>query len=198
LNFKKFNKKINIIKRNSTKQLKLYTTTYKGNAIVIIYPSTWKRIVFRFSVKNIISSLKTESKFDHLEEKDFTPLQNLVTVNRLYFKNTGSNFFITVTNNLGEVYLTYSIGMFKSVSSRKEKLSYALCQRLGQIASIKLSKVSRSTYIAILPMLLRKNSGPLHSILYGITVLRDFICIKIYVRASVIRNGVRARKLRRK
>ena len=148
---------------------------------------------FRFPLKKVISSLKGDSDFNYA--KDLTSLKY---TNRVYYKNTGSNLFITVTNGLGEVILTYSSGMFKLVSTKREKRSYLLSKKLGQIASIKMSKIKKSHYIAILPLSSKRHISTMKTMIYGFGLMKKTRIIKYHMRLIIVRNGVRARKMKRK
>merc|ERR1712054_529042 len=65
----------------------------------------------RLDMNLVINLLKIPSKFQYISEKFFNYC-------RVYFKFTGSNIFLTITNNKGDVKFSYSSGIFKGVRIR--------------------------------------------------------------------------------
>jgi len=153
-----------------------------------------KRIYFakkKLDITPVINLLKVPSKFQYISEKFFNYC-------RVYFKFTGSNIFLTITDNRGDVKFSYSSGIFKGVKIRKERVTVFVSRQLGQLACVRLYK-SNARSISLIPLINhRRTRVLLKFLLKGFRFIRLVKIKHIFMKVKVMRNGIRLKKVPRK
>jgi hypothetical protein len=144
-----------------------------------------------FDPDSIINLLKVKSKFQYIYKKG---LQYC----KLVFKYTGSNFFGTITDSLGNVCFSYSSGFFDGLRTRKEKTTIFVVKQLGELLALRLSTCNAGQ-ITFVPLINhRKIRTFLRFLFSGLKVINTLYFIGILPRRKIMRNGVRLRKVARK
>lgn len=155
---------------------------------------TWSKKKFRvekYDITPLLNLLKSKSKFQKVKKSFFRN-------SRVYFKYTGSNIFVTITNSLGEVKYIYSGGSFISLRTRKEKTTIFLAQNLGELVASRLEKTN-AREIFFFPCLNHTKARLLlRYFRKGFKLIRNFNFSKVFLKRKVMRNGVRLRKVARK
>ena len=139
----------------------------------------------------VINFLKYKVKFQYIYKKG-------LKFCKLFFKYTGSNFFATITNNNGDVFFSYSLGVFKGYRTRKEKTTIFAVQQLGQLVSLRLYKSVAKNCIFVPLINHRRLRTFLRYFFKGIKSMKFFYFFKTTPKRKVIRNGVRLRKIPRR
>jgi len=187
LNIKKkgcFSKKP-FFKKKKKKELKKFFNYYSKNSI--------KKGLGFYDSDSLINLLKKKIKFQKVYKKFFNKC-------RVYFKYTGSNFFGTITNNLGDVVFSYSSGIFKNSRTRKEKTTIFVVRQLGELLALRLYK-SNATEISFRPYINHiKVRTLLKNLFYGFRVVNRFNMVfsSSVIKRKIMRNGVRLKKTPRK
>jgi len=187
LNIKKkgcFSKKP-FFKKTKKKELKKFFNYYSKNSI--------KKGLGFYDSDSLINLLKKKIKFQKVYKKFFNKC-------RVYFKYTGSNFFGTITNNLGDVVFSYSSGIFKNSRTRKEKTTIFVVRQLGELLALRLYK-SNATEISFRPYINHiKVRTLLKNLFYGFRVVNRFNMVfsSSVIKRKIMRNGVRLKKTPRK
>ena len=161
-----------------------------------------------FSILISISSVPTHSFLAILAGILISPIITEKILNykkffnkcRVYFKYTGSNFFGTITNNLGDVAFSYSSGIFKNSRTRKEKTTIFVVRQLGELLALRLYK-SNATEISFRPYINHiKVRTLLKNLFYGFRVVNRFNMVfsSSVIKRKIMRNGVRLKKTPRK
>lgn len=191
---RKFLKKNKIVKNNLFffKKYKIFSSYIPTIRLKGIMKN--KREYFerkKLNISPVINLLKVPLKFQYISEKFFNYC-------RVYFKFTGSNIYLTITDNRGDVKFSYSSGIFKGVKIRKERTTVFVSRQLGQLACVRLYR-SNARSISLIPLINhRKTRVLLKFLLKGFRFIR-FVKIKyIFIKVKIIRNGIRLKKIPRK
>jgi ribosomal protein S11 len=139
----------------------------------------------------LLNLLKRKVKFQLLEKDNFKK-------SRVYFKYTGSNIFLTITNSLGEVAFVYSAGIFKNSHTRKEKTTIFMAQQLGELLSVRIYKTNAKEIFFILFINHTKARVLVKFFMRGVKAVNRIKFNKVIFKRRVMRNGVRLAKPRRK
>ena len=144
-----------------------------------------------FDSTELLNLLKIKSKFQDIQKK-------FIKYCKIFFKYTGSNFFITITNYKGDVFLSYSAGIFKNLRTRKEKTTIFVAKELGELLGLRLEKLLTKQTLFI-PFLNHRNIKTfLRFFFSGVRSVGSTTITKHLPKRKITRNGVRLRKEVRK
>ena len=121
-----------------------------------------------------------------------------LTCCKIFFRYTGSNFFITLTNIKGDVFFSYSAGMLKGLRTRKEKTTIFVVKELGELLGLRLAKLLTKETIFIPILNHRKMKTFLRFFFSGVRSVGSARISRIYPKRKITRNGIRLRKAVRK
>lgn len=144
-----------------------------------------------FDSTNLLNILKVKSRFEDFQNKT-------IKYCKLYFKYTGSNFFVTLTNIKGDVFFSYSAGVFQNLRTRKEKTTIFVAKELGELLGLRLLKLLTRETVFIPFLNHRKIKTLLRFFFSGVVSLGPTGITKIMPKRKVARNGVRLKKAVRK
>jgi hypothetical protein len=140
---------------------------------------------------SLINLLKIKTKFQYVSKAGLKYC-------KLFFKYTGSNFFGTITDTNGNVYFSYSSGIFSGLNTRKEKTTIFVVKQLGHLLSLRLykSNVGEITFIPLINH--RKIKTLLRFLVYGFREMKMMKFVQLIPKRKIMRNGVRLKKVARK
>lgn len=140
---------------------------------------------------SLINLLKIKTKFQYVRK---TGLKYC----KLFFKYTGSNFFGTITDAKGNVFFSYSSGIFSGLNTRKEKTTIFVVKQLGELLSLRIYKSNVGEIIFVPLINHKKIKTLLRFLISGFREMRLMNFVKILPKRKVMRNGVRLKKVARK
>jgi len=194
----KISKKLNFLKFSNFKKFKSEVQTFRKSATnssrkfrypVLKRKAYHKSYFYRKFLESenyelLINSLKKEIKFLFFNHKDFNR-------GRIYFKYTGSNMFLTITSNIGNVFFIYSSGIFKEVLNKRAKTNYTLASRLGELLALRLYQTNARALNFIIQFNVKTMYPFIKKLVRRYKLIR-LHCIKRFLfKANVTRNGIR-------
>lgn len=187
--------------------------TYNLKTLLIKY-FIKKKLINKFNKKlfNFLNKFDLKSNLFKLLP-DNLPLINLLKINKLNIinlkniissiglisiKSTGINTFCTLTNEIGNVIITYSGGIFKDVKKIKEKKSLNIIRQLGQLISYQTYKCNFKYIFFKIDLISIKIRSILKNFYQGFIFMFKLYVYKLLIKRSIIRNGIKQKKLPRK
>lgn len=174
------------------------TNLFKRRNLILIKNSIKKRIkrlnrikMKYYDILPLLGELRPKLKFQYIEFKHFIR-------SRLYFKYTGSNIFVTITNNKGEVAFSYSAGIFKDLLTRTEKTTIFVAKYLGELVALRLYRSNAAEIFFIMNINHYRTRVLIRFLLKGIKLVCVLNFSHVCIRRRVMRNGIRLRKVARK
>lgn len=169
----------------------------KDKKLLIDRRSHKERIVYKYLLvksnleeQPFFNEIKIPLKYEKLRFKE-------PNYCKLFFKNSGSNIFVTLTTNKGEVLFSYSAGLFKKLRNRKEKTTLIVSKQIGQVISLRFYKSNLRGLFFYPEISSLKTRSRLNSMLYGLNFLRTNLIRYIFLKLRITRNGMRLKKSRR-